>query len=398
MHCLVVLPFAAETGANGRKADAIETLLEAHRRLGVDLSVVALEPEPTSACEIYRSFGVADRIGTTLLRSVRYGRARHAGNRIWRRRLLDAIAHSHGKKSIDVSFACSMLRVPSIFCSDLWKKTGIPYVIQEHRTSYQRTYSDRASVPQADLDALDNALAVFGLTEAHADQVSKVVGKEVDVVPLALPDTHFAPVQDMSVQRPNQQGQWTIAAWTNWRDFKRLDLVIAAFVLIGRTDPDARLVVGGPVPTRQLADVKALLAASGLDGRVEFRGPLSRQGINNLAHSCDVCLVASDHETFGIPASEALAAGRPVVVTQCGGPETFVVEGANGYSVPTGNARAIADALQKIRQNPAPFNDRQISADAAARFSVDTLSSRLLSVYGSLGLLPTTPCLRTANG
>jgi glycosyltransferase involved in cell wall biosynthesis len=381
MHCLVVLPFAADKGAGGRKVDAIETLLDAHRALGIEVTGVCVEPEAMSESPVYRSFGIVDRTGAALLRSVRFGNARHVGNRLWRHRLVEAVAKFHRTRPIDVSLAVSMLHTPSAFVRNLWRRTGIPYAIQEHRSVYQRFYPDRSHVPTDTLDVLDNACTVMALTEPHAERIRKVTRAPVEVIPLALPPSFFRWHAE-----PSDALTWTIASWNNWRELKRLDLIISAFAQVAAAQPSARLVIAGPVPDDQLSAARTRLNEAACDDRVHFAGPLDRGAIRDLAASCDVCVVASDHETFGIPASEALAAGRPIIVTRCGGPESFVREGRNGFTVPTDDAAALADALFRFAADRSQFDPQWIVGDANEQFSVKTLSMRLSDVHIRLGL------------
>jgi glycosyltransferase involved in cell wall biosynthesis len=58
------------------------------------------------------------------------------------------------------------------------------------------------------------------------------------------------------------------------------------------------------------------------------------------------------YEGFGLPAAEAMACGTPVVATTAGAfPET-VADGETGILVPPGDARAIADAVQRLLLHP----------------------------------------------
>jgi glycosyltransferase involved in cell wall biosynthesis len=53
-------------------------------------------------------------------------------------------------------------------------------------------------------------------------------------------------------------------------------------------------------------------------------------------------------EAFPRAVIEAMACGRPVVVTQTGGAKEAVAEGLSGYVVPTGSPEALADRLRVL--------------------------------------------------
>ena len=66
----------------------------------------------------------------------------------------------------------------------------------------------------------------------------------------------------------------------------------------------------------------------------------------NHAH----CLVQSSlHEGFPVILIEALGLGRPVIATDCEtGPREIIVQGENGLLVPTNDAAALAEALDRV--------------------------------------------------
>jgi len=77
---------------------------------------------------------------------------------------------------------------------------------------------------------------------------------------------------------------------------------------------------------------------------------------------------------------EALASGKPVVVTRCGGPEDFVTD-ETGMLVPVDDDQALADAIGKVCGNLGKYSPARISQFAAKRFGFDAVVSQLTEVY-----------------
>lgn len=121
----------------------------------------------------------------------------------------------------------------------------------------------------------------------------------------------------------------------------------------------------------------------GLRSRAEFRGPryvghISRADVQSEFLSADVMVFPTLSDGFGIVLLEAMAAGVPVISTaNCG---DVVVDGVNGFIVPTGDAQAILDRVVLVT------SDRQLRArlsdgarETALRFGVDQYRQRLTS-------------------
>lgn len=86
-------------------------------------------------------------------------------------------------------------------------------------------------------------------------------------------------------------------------------------------------------------------------------------------HAADICVVPSIWaEPFGMVALEAMACGRPVVVSDTGGLRDTIEHGVSGFRVPPGDAAALAAMLVRL------LDDRGLRAamGAAARARVET--------------------------
>jgi glycosyltransferase involved in cell wall biosynthesis len=89
---------------------------------------------------------------------------------------------------------------------------------------------------------------------------------------------------------------------------------------------------------------------SGLSDRIRFLG--YRTDVPALLSALDVFVHASTKpEPFGMVILEAMAARRPVVATNIGGPPEILDGGRCGILVPPGDAGAIADACGKYLED-----------------------------------------------
>ena len=124
-------------------------------------------------------------------------------------------------------------------------------------------------------------------------------------------------------------------------------------------------------------------SALGLSERVFFLG--LRRDIPDLLGLSEVLVLPSSREGLPIVLLEAMAAGRPVVVTAVGGIPEVVVEGKTGFFV-TQEPASIAAALRRIFENPEGArvlgaNARQLIEE---RFDIKRVARRYEDLYRNL--------------
>jgi glycosyltransferase involved in cell wall biosynthesis len=142
--------------------------------------------------------------------------------------------------------------------------------------------------------------------------------------------------------------------------------------------PQLTLVGDGP----EQAALAAYAAARGLaDAR--FEGWLARPALAERMATC-ACLVLPSHgETFGSVLVEALACGRPVVATRCGGPEEIVRPGL-GVLVPPRAPAALAAALAPFVTGAVAVDPQALRAHAEAQYSLAAVGAQLAALYAEV--------------
>lgn len=123
---------------------------------------------------------------------------------------------------------------------------------------------------------------------------------------------------------------------------KRVDRSIEAVAALRRDGLDVRLVVAGDGPRRESLERLAKGLPVHFAGFIEDRARLAA-----LLATADVSLAPGPHETFGLAALEALAAGTPVVASRSSALADMLTTecGAVADDTAAGFARAVADVL-----------------------------------------------------
>jgi glycosyltransferase involved in cell wall biosynthesis/lauroyl/myristoyl acyltransferase len=128
---------------------------------------------------------------------------------------------------------------------------------------------------------------------------------------------------------------------------KRPDLAMKAFAAIAQARPDWDLVMLGDGPLRRQAESSVPVA---LRDRVIWTGFLNDSSeIAGLYAQCDVLLLPSDYEPWGVVVVEAAAAGLAIVASDVVGASPELIKpGRNGDIFPAGDVNKLADALLSI--------------------------------------------------
>jgi glycosyltransferase involved in cell wall biosynthesis len=133
---------------------------------------------------------------------------------------------------------------------------------------------------------------------------------------------------------------------------KGLDVLVDA---IGRLEPGrvALEVFGNAVPYHGdegfLTRVFSKLRPA---DQVTYHGPYTTRELPHILALVDLLAApALWNEAFGLTVREALAAGRPVIVSRVGGLQDAIVDGEQGLVVPPGDAAALADAIRKLDED-----------------------------------------------
>lgn len=167
----------------------------------------------------------------------------------------------------------------------------------------------------------------------------------------------------------------------NFKAHKAHDVLLRAAVEVRREVPDVRFVLVGTGPLE--ADVRRQAHELGLDGTVVFAG--YRDDAPRVAAAFDVFAMPSRYEGLSIALLEAMALGRPPVVTGVGGLPEVVGHGRDGLVVPAGNHRALAGEVLRLLRDP--DLSRKLGEGArrrAAEFDIRRAVRRMEEVYEEL--------------
>ncbi|WP_162622205.1 glycosyltransferase, partial [Acinetobacter baumannii] len=128
-------------------------------------------------------------------------------------------------------------------------------------------------------------------------------------------------------------------------------------------------------------ELEKLVEKLNIKEKVIFLGLLNRDDVINEINTSSALLVASDIETFIVVLVEALALGKPVISTKCGGPQS-IISPEVGYLVEKDNIDQYIEAMLKIYHNKESlFMAHNIRKYCIDHFSEAAVVNRLINIY-----------------
>jgi glycosyltransferase involved in cell wall biosynthesis len=127
------------------------------------------------------------------------------------------------------------------------------------------------------------------------------------------------------------------------------NLLKAARVVSQRYNDVKFLLCGGGEERENLEHLSQEL---GITDNVAFTGEIPHDELPDYYHACDIFVLPSSHESFGLVLLEAGMAGKPVVSTDLTGPRDIVVEGVTGFLVPPQNPDELAARILTLMEQP----------------------------------------------
>src|ERR1700722_10312796 len=149
-----------------------------------------------------------------------------------------------------------------------------------------------------------------------------------------------------------------------------------------RLSPTAYLVFAGDGEERVNLERRARELKS---DSIRFIGFRNQSELPALYDLCDVFVLPSEHEPWGLVVNEAMNAGKPVIVSdRVGAGPDLIEDGVNGFVYPTRDVAALADRLRRLIDSPehrAAMGARGL--EKVARFGFDADRDGLLAALDS---------------
>jgi glycosyltransferase involved in cell wall biosynthesis len=228
---------------------------------------------------------------------------------------------------------------------------------------------DKASVRNG-LRQADQLIAVSRFTRTRMATAVGVSEERIEVLPNTFDSEKFRPGPKPAalLQRyglsASQPIILTVARLAETEQYKGYDNVLLALPAVLQQFPDARYIIVGDGPDK--TRLGALSRELGVKDKVIMAGYVPNEELAGHYNLCDVFVMPSKGEGFGIVFLEALGCGKPVIAGTKDASAEAVLNGKLGVMVDPEDVAAIADAICRILLQRSAVSGQQ-SGDATER-------------------------------
>lgn len=254
----------------------------------------------------------------------------------------------------------------------LAEKYKIPYVITEEMSPFRPDIfmNPKHRIGEQVFLPLKSAAKVIAVSPAAAQEISSYSGSPVTYIPNMVDEHFFTPPKNVARQRK-------FCFFTLGRMVEQKGIPILLEAISKLKNKNVLFRIGGD--GENLNQYKQLSQAMSLDN-IEWLGALDRKQARQHFQDCHAFVLPSLHESMGVVFAEAIACGKPVIATKCGGPESIVNED-NGLLTEVGNSDDLAHKIILMMDNYDQYHPATIRADFLQRFSREAVSSQLMEAY-----------------
>jgi colanic acid/amylovoran biosynthesis glycosyltransferase len=229
-------------------------------------------------------------------------------------------------------------------------------------------------------DALRKVFAEVDLVHCVSDDLARTAEsfgappERIVVNRPAIPVDDFAP---LATRRVAHGGPVRILSVGRLHWKKGFDDALRSVAAVVAAGVEVEHRIAGEGPEREkLSFLRHQLA---LDGTVSLLGTTPQAEVAELLAWADLLVLPSLSEGISNAVLEAMAAGLPVVVTECGGMREVVDDGVDGFVVPVGDRAALAERVVALARDEGLR--RRVGAAAAARARREFDISRQVAVF-----------------
>jgi len=255
----------------------------------------------------------------------------------------------------------------------LSKKYKIPVGLTEHAGPFPPPTMQLPSGQMLPLISNTYAAASCSAVSKHlADRIDSLnLASNISILPNFLPESYG----ENTATKTSSCHAFSFLSVGSPSYAKGTDLLLKALSYL---DSNVTLNIVGD--SCEISYYKSMAASLRLEQRVTWLGAVPRFNMPDIYAKCDAFILPSRSETFGVCLIEALACGKPIIATQCGGPED-IVHDLIGALVPVNDVQGLVEAMLEMIDSLPRYSPQAIRSDFLLRFAATPVIERIEAWY-----------------
>lgn len=282
---------------------------------------------------------------------------------------------------------------------------GIPFVQMFHTLGHMKKriiLSHENIMPdqriRTETETMEWADRIIAATPAEHSQLMwlyRANRRKIEIVPPGVNTTRFYPISaaEAHAKIGCDLNQKILLFAGRIEPLKAVDTVIHALSVIRERNEELLkqicfAVVGGDpadCSDTEMIRLQDLALDLGLADKVHFLGAKDQSELPLFYAAATAVIMASDYESFGMVALEAMATGTPVIASQVGGLAFLVQDQETGFLVPVREPELMAHCIETLVTNPQKCQEMGYQAyQLAQEYAWSNIANRLIEIFDEL--------------
>jgi N-acetyl-alpha-D-glucosaminyl L-malate synthase BshA len=255
----------------------------------------------------------------------------------------------------------------------------IPVITTLHGTDItlvgrERTFADVVSW------SINNSDSVTAVSESLKQDTLEHfnINREIDVVPNFIDFNRFnKKPRDHFKTAIAPGGEKLLVHTSNFRKVKRVQDVVEVFAKVFPSIPSKLLLIGdGP----ERSNIEQKCRELSMCDHIIFMG--KQEAVEEILSVCDLFILPSEKESFGLSALEAMACEVPVISSNTGGLPEVNIHGETGFMAEVGDTDTMAKFALELLTNEAKLTQfKEAALLHAESFALLKVLEQYLVIY-----------------
>lgn len=264
------------------------------------------------------------------------------------------------------------------------KKLGVPIVLTIHGSDWYYP-QNKPTLEKMAYESLDKADLVLTVGDKLRSDILKKYPEyapKIHVTHNAVDFKKFQPAANR--EDALKKVKWSPAkkhllCVANLYPVKGVDVLVDAMIKLQSENVTLHILGNIPDTTYSSNLVRNIQSQD----NITLHPPVNHDDIAAYYQACDVFVLPSRREGFGIALAEAIACGKPVVSTKSGGPQDIVTD-ENGLLAEPGRPDQLSEKIGEILTGKVPFDSERVRSSIFSKFNIGKITDDMIRHYQSV--------------